>query len=128
MPDETKRFRASTEILYGINSLSLLAQEAKKLGISKPIFVTDPGPKEAGVLEAAFQSLREAKIPFVVFDKVPQNPYPDSVIEASFRILPARRSIAIRRYRASLFPAPPVPAPKYPRLVEESGARPSPQN
>ncbi|MBI4283821.1 MAG: iron-containing alcohol dehydrogenase [Chloroflexi bacterium] len=87
MSQEVKRFRAATEILYGINSLALLAQEAKKLGITKLIFVTDPGPKEAGALDNAFQSLREAGMPFVVYDKVPQNPYPDTVIEEAVRLL-----------------------------------------
>lgn len=68
------RFSLPTEIVYGVNTVSLLGGEVKKLGGKKAFFATDAGVSASGILEKAYQSLKNAGIPFFLFDKVPVDP------------------------------------------------------
>ncbi len=77
------RYHIPTEVIFGPGSLQLLGGEASRLGIRKIIWVTDPGPKSAGVLEPGFASLSEAGIEVVVFDQVPPDPTTQVVAQAS---------------------------------------------
>lgn len=68
------RFSLPTEIVYGVNSVSMLGNEVKRLGGKKAFFVTDAGVKESGILEKAYQTLKDAGIAFNVFDGVSSDP------------------------------------------------------
>ncbi len=77
------RYHIPTEVIFGLGSLRLLGGEARKLGIRKALWVTDPGPKSAGVLEQGFASLSEAGVEVVTFDQVPPDPTTQVVTQAA---------------------------------------------
>jgi len=61
-----------TQIQFEFGAIKLLKQECERVGISRPMIVTDAGVKAAGVLQKALDALpgmREA-----VFDQTPSNP------------------------------------------------------
>lgn len=74
MPSRIDSYSAPTEIIHGFDSLKLLGSKVKELGGKKAFFITDSGVKAAGVLDAAFASLEAEKVPFVIYDKAPQDP------------------------------------------------------
>ncbi len=68
------RFSLPTEVVYGVNTVSLLGSEVKRLKGKKAFFATDAGVRASGILEKAFQALNDAGVPFTLFDKVPVDP------------------------------------------------------
>ncbi|MFC2068669.1 iron-containing alcohol dehydrogenase [Chloroflexota bacterium] len=71
---EVSRFSLPTEIIYSVNSVSLLGSETKRLGGKKAIFLCDPNISASGILENAYHSLSSSGITFIMFDKVPTDP------------------------------------------------------
>jgi 4-hydroxybutyrate dehydrogenase len=61
-----------TQIQFDFGAVQLLKQECQRVGISKPLVVTDPGVKAAGVLQKALDALQG--IPYAVYDQTPSNP------------------------------------------------------
>ncbi len=61
-----------TQIQFDYGAVRLLRQECERVGISKPLIVTDPGVKAAGVLQKAIDAL--GGLPHAVFDETPSNP------------------------------------------------------
>jgi 4-hydroxybutyrate dehydrogenase len=61
-----------TQIQFDFGAVQLLKQECQRVGIGKPLIVTDPGVKAAGVLQKALDAL--AGIPCAVYDQTPSNP------------------------------------------------------
>lgn len=61
-----------TQIQIEFGAVQLLAQECARAGITRPLVVTDPGVKAAGVLQPALDAL--AGLPVAVFDQTPANP------------------------------------------------------
>jgi 4-hydroxybutyrate dehydrogenase len=61
-----------TQIQLDFGAVNLLVQECERTGIKKPLVVTDPGIRAAGVLDKALAAL--AKLPHAVFDQTPFNP------------------------------------------------------
>jgi len=61
-----------TQIQFEFGAVRLLAQECARVGIARPLVVTDPGVKAAGVLQKALDAL--AGLPVAVFDQTPPNP------------------------------------------------------
>jgi choline dehydrogenase len=59
---------------HGLGAIETLADEAKALGIKRPLVVTDAGIVKAGLLERATHPLKAGDIGFAVFDKVVPNP------------------------------------------------------
>jgi choline dehydrogenase len=59
---------------HGIGAVQTLADEARALGMRRPMLVTDPGIVKAGLLERATEPLKEADMDYVVFDRVAPNP------------------------------------------------------
>jgi 4-hydroxybutyrate dehydrogenase len=55
-----------TQVQFDFGSVKLLRQECERVGITKPLIVTDPGVKAAGVLQKAVDAL--AGLPHAVFD------------------------------------------------------------
>jgi alcohol dehydrogenase class IV len=68
------RFSLPTEVVYGVNTVSLLGSEVKRLGGKKAFIATDTGVRASGILEKAFQALNDVGVPFTLFDKVPVDP------------------------------------------------------
>ncbi len=65
---------APTKIIFGFGAASRVALEVAHLGCAKVLLVTDPGVLSAGLLEPVEKSLREAKIEYVLYDKVEPEP------------------------------------------------------
>ena len=61
-----------TQIQFDYGSLSLLKIECERIGISRPLIVTDKGVKAAGIVDKALAAL--GKITTSVFDQTPSNP------------------------------------------------------
>ena len=61
-----------TQIQFDFGAIQLLRAECKRVGITKPLIVTDPGVKAAGILQKAVDAL--GGLPHAVFDQTPSNP------------------------------------------------------
>ena len=61
-----------TQIQFDFGALSFLKQECERVGISRPLVVTDAGVKAAGLLQRALDVL--PGWPVAVFDQTPSNP------------------------------------------------------
>ena len=76
-----------TQVQFEHGAVRLLAQECARVGIARPLIVTDAGVRAAGVLQKALDALPD--LPVAVFDQTPSNP-----TEAAVRA-------AVAVYRAS---------------------------
>ncbi len=61
-----------TQVQLDFGAIQLLKQECERVGITRPLIVTDAGVKAAGVLQKALDALPGMKP--VVFDQTPSNP------------------------------------------------------
>lgn len=61
-----------TQIQLDFGAVSLLPQECERIGMRRPLVVTDAGVRAAGVLDKALAAL--GKLPHAVFDQTPFNP------------------------------------------------------
>ena len=61
-----------TQIQFEFGAVRLLAQECARVGITRPLLVTDAGVKAAGVLQKALDALPGMTV--AVFDQTPSNP------------------------------------------------------
>ena len=70
-----------THIQFEAGAIKLLKQECDRVGITRPLIVTDQGVKAAGILDKALQQITSLKP--VVFDQTPSNPTETSVRAAA---------------------------------------------
>ncbi|WP_457280885.1 iron-containing alcohol dehydrogenase [Polaromonas sp. P5_D5] len=61
-----------TQIQFEFGAIKLLKQECERVGITRPLIVTDPGVKAAGILQKAIDALPGVQV--TVFDQTPSNP------------------------------------------------------
>ena len=61
-----------TQIQFEHGAVKLLKQECDRIGITRPLVITDPGVKAAGILQRALDNL--PGMPVAVFDQTPSNP------------------------------------------------------
>ncbi|MEO7241287.1 MAG: iron-containing alcohol dehydrogenase [Variovorax sp.] len=61
-----------TQIQFEFGAIKLLADECARVGIARPLVVTDAGVRAAGLLQRALDAL--GGLPSAVFDKTPSNP------------------------------------------------------
>jgi 4-hydroxybutyrate dehydrogenase len=66
------RIHYLTQIDLEPGAVRLLAGECRRLGLKRPLIVSDAGVRAAGVLQRAVEALGE--LPHVVFDATPSNP------------------------------------------------------
>lgn len=76
-----------TQIQFEYGAVKLLRQECQRVGITRPLVVTDPGVKAAGVLQKALDAL--AGVPVAVFDQTPSNPT-EAAVRAATQIYKAQ--------------------------------------
>ncbi|GAA6119689.1 iron-containing alcohol dehydrogenase [Acidovorax sp. FG27] len=69
-----------TQIQFEFGAVRLLPQECARVGITRPLVVTDQGVKAAGVLQTALDAL--GGLPHAVFDQTPSNPTEAAVRDA----------------------------------------------
>ncbi len=77
-----------TQIQFEFGALQLLRQECDRVGISRPLVVTDPGVKAAGLLERALAALPGVEV--AVFDQTPSNPT-EAAVRAATQVFHASR-------------------------------------
>ena len=70
-----------TQVQFEFGAIQLLKQECARVGITKPLIVTDAGVKAAGIVDKALAAL--AGLPVTVFDQTPSNPTEAAVLAAS---------------------------------------------
>jgi alcohol dehydrogenase class IV len=70
-----------TQIQFDYGAVKLLKQECERVGITRPLVVTDAGVRAAGVLQKALDAL--PGMPVTVFDQTPSNPTEAAVRAAS---------------------------------------------
>jgi alcohol dehydrogenase class IV len=70
-----------TQIQFDFGARKLLAQECARLGIERPLLVTDAGVRAAGVFDMAVESLSPSQ-KSAVFDQTPSNPTERAVVAA----------------------------------------------
>jgi len=61
-----------TQVQLDFGAVRLLPQECERIGMRRPLVVTDAGVRAAGVLDKALAAL--AELPHAVFDQTPSNP------------------------------------------------------
>ena len=61
-----------TQIQFDFGAIKLLKQECDRVGITRPLIVTDAGVKAAGILQKALDQLPGMTV--AVFDQTPSNP------------------------------------------------------
>ncbi len=66
-----------TQIQFEHGAIKLLAAECERVGIRRPLVVTDAGVRAAGVLQKALDALGD--LPVTVFDQTPPNPTESAV-------------------------------------------------
>ena len=76
-----------TQIQFDFGAIALLRQECERVGITKPLIVTDPGVKAAGILQKAVDAL--GGLPHAVFDQTPSNPT-EAAVRAAAEIYQAQ--------------------------------------
>ncbi len=70
-----------TQIDIDFGVIKLLPQEARRVGIVKPLVISDAGVRDAGVLDLALAALGD--LPHAVFDQTPSNPTESAVMAAA---------------------------------------------
>ena len=70
-----------TQIQFEFGAIKLLKQECERVGISRPMIVTDAGVKAAGVLQKALDAVPGMRV--AVFDQTPSNPTETAVRAAA---------------------------------------------
>jgi 4-hydroxybutyrate dehydrogenase len=77
-----------TQIQFEFGAVKLLQQECERVGITRPLIVTDPGVKAAGILQKALDALPGMKV--TVFDQTPSNPT-EAAVRAAVEVFKANR-------------------------------------
>lgn len=72
-----------TQIQFDFGAVRLLGAECERVGITRPLVVTDAGVRAAGVLQPALDAL--AALPVAVFDQTPSNPT-EAAVRAAARV------------------------------------------
>jgi alcohol dehydrogenase len=67
-------FHAPTRLVFGVNAGQQVGAEAKALGGTRVLIVTDPGIEKAGLLPVVTESLEAAGLGYSVFSEVEPNP------------------------------------------------------
>lgn len=70
-----------TQVQFEYGAIQLLKHECARVGITRPLIVTDPGVKAAGILQKALDAL--PGMPVAVFDQTPSNPTEAAVLAAA---------------------------------------------
>ena len=83
MFDEITTFSFPTRIVFGRGAVRQLPACLRENGVRKPLVVTDPGLRAAPAFDAVVSVLRQAEIPYEVFDQVHGNPVEEDVVEAA---------------------------------------------
>ncbi len=81
-----------TQVQFEFGAIKLLKQECDRVGITRPLVVTDQGVKAAGVLQKALDALHATSpaLPVAIFDETPSNPT-EAAVRAAVAVYKANR-------------------------------------
>ncbi len=82
---KVRSFEIPTVMKHGVGAIQTLADEARALGMKRPLLVTDGGIVKAGLLERATAPLKAAHLPFAIYDQVRANP-PIAIVDEGARL------------------------------------------
>jgi len=77
-----------TQIQFEFGAIKLLASECERVGIRRPLIVTDAGVRAAGVLQKALDAIED--LPVTVFDQTPPNPT-ETAVRAAYEVWLAKQ-------------------------------------
>jgi len=77
-----------TQIQFDFGAVKLLKQECERVGITRPLIVTDAGVKAAGLLQKALDALPGVTV--AVFDQTPSNPT-EAAVRAAVEVYRSQR-------------------------------------
>jgi alcohol dehydrogenase class IV len=77
-----------TQVQFEFGAIKLLKQECDRVGIARPLIVTDQGVKAAGVLQKALDALVTLQV--AVFDQTPSNPT-EAAVRAAAELYTSQR-------------------------------------
>lgn len=69
-------------VRFGRGEAARLGEEAKGLGMSKPMLVTDPGLAGSGALDSLLSGLKSASVDYRFYDQAEANPTDASILKA----------------------------------------------
>jgi len=81
-----------TQIQFDFGAVRELAAECARVGIARPLVVSDAGVRAAGVLQKALDAMRD--LPVAVFDQTPSNPT-EAAVRAAREVYAAHRADGI---------------------------------
>lgn len=61
-----------TQIQFEFGAVKLLSSECARIGIHRPLIVTDAGVRAAGILQKAIDAIADLEV--TIFDQTPSNP------------------------------------------------------
>jgi choline dehydrogenase len=85
-----RTYETPTRLVHGIGALGTLGEEARALGMTRPLLATDQGIVKAGLLDQALKVLQDAGADPVVFDQVRANP-PIELVDEGAQIYGSER-------------------------------------
>lgn len=77
-----------TQVQFEFGAIRLLSSECARVGINRPLIVTDAGVRAAGVLQKALDALADLEV--AVFDQTPSNPT-EAAVRAAVEIYRSQR-------------------------------------
>ena len=77
-----------TQIQFEFGAIKLLSSECARIGINRPMIVTDAGVRAAGVLQKALDALGDLEV--AVFDQTPSNPT-EAAVRAAVELYRSQR-------------------------------------
>ena len=76
-------FNTVARIINGAGTALELADECRRLGVTRPLLVTDPGLVAIGLVQPVVAALADAGLPPLVFDQVREDPPEATVLAAT---------------------------------------------
>ncbi len=77
------RFQTVKEVIFSRGAALDLAESCLKLGMSRPLFVTDPGLVKIGLVSPILEKLNSANLAPIIFDQVMEDP-PENIVREGF--------------------------------------------
>ena len=75
----------AVEVRFGAGRLTEVGEVSRRLGLRRPLLVTDPGVRAAGHAESAARALEECGMAVALFDEVSENPTDRAVTRGASR-------------------------------------------
>lgn len=71
-----------TQIQFEVGAISLLPADCQRIGITRPLIVTDRGVRAAGIVDVALSKFTDSTVQLPIYDGTPPNPNENAVREA----------------------------------------------